>query len=189
MGIFKLRSKESATPPDMNAQRYLSSAPPGPRADNLASACILNARALPITASSERGRSLSLADLAPVEALAQQVMRQDRALAAAVARKVVSNVGPFRAGSGVSDFGEWCEAVIGANGMTSKGPRPINLLAGASDVDGTVMALADAFWLTFRAVNLGKNNASTGEWSFYSSLYTDPKCEALSYRESPHGER
>jgi len=72
---------------DRLSREYLSSAPPGPRTDNLAISCVQQIVELDVTHRSRFGEPLTVAALGKASGLVRETMTQDRDLSAWIARK------------------------------------------------------------------------------------------------------
>jgi hypothetical protein len=176
MGLFGSKPKE---PVDDTAKRYLATAPPGARTEVLTSACFLQATRLQVAAADRRGSVVPHSELAPVDELVRATLRQDRAMVPHVARKTVLNLSVMGEAASCATFADWMVMLRGTNGVRTGSDVPLELVPGQSDPDGTGLSLAQVFDMTFRAVALGRQRATSGEWGFYSSLYTDPAQEHL----------
>src|SRR4051812_36286782 len=70
MGLFN----RSELAEEVTSRQYLISAPPGPRTNNLGSACALQVSDLPVAAAERFGELLTVERLEPASALVRRVM-------------------------------------------------------------------------------------------------------------------
>lgn len=99
MGLFSRSSPPDAPP----SRRYLRLAPPGPRTETLASACVARLRESPAASASRYGDVVTADELGSAVEVVREVMTQDRDLSAWVARKSMVQLNALLRGQGTGE--------------------------------------------------------------------------------------
>jgi len=108
---------ERAASEHETSRQYLAAAPPGPRANNLASACALQIKETALAHPSRFGELATVAALTPTTEIVRSVMAQDRDLSAWIVRKsAVLMDSVFQIGM-AGNVGEKLDASLAAVGL------------------------------------------------------------------------